>query len=175
MEEEFLEENQGRGTYFHLAKSIALDRFFGVGLNNWSYWVSLRYGPDMGRQYTPYNGTDEAPDQSVVLGRGIDNRAQAAPAHSIMALTIGELGWPGIVLFAGIWVQWFRMAASFLRQRSPAMVSRYGLGTFVALWGLFLSNVTEFSFRMTPIFFLVHALMGALAPLYDQRRRGDLG
>jgi hypothetical protein len=40
--------------------------------------------------------------------------AQAAPAHSLAALTVGELGIPGLVLLTVLWLRWFQMGSSFL-------------------------------------------------------------
>jgi O-antigen ligase len=35
---------ESRGYFLKQAKVILDDHFFGVGLNNWSYWVSKQYG-----------------------------------------------------------------------------------------------------------------------------------
>jgi hypothetical protein len=46
-------KNLGRGYYIRIAKVIAGERLFGVGLNNWSYWVSNKYGPKEGYPFVP--------------------------------------------------------------------------------------------------------------------------
>src|SRR5438105_2005881 len=81
----------GRGYYIRVAAAIAEDRWFGVGLNNWSYWVSQKYGPMLGYRFVPYRGMDKDPSLVIPPGSNVDE-AQAAPAHSLAALTVGELG-----------------------------------------------------------------------------------
>ena len=82
---------QNRGYYIRIATAIAQDSWFGVGPNNWSYWVSNKYGPRLGWYFIPYLDTDQMPGQKVPPGRNIDD-PQAAPAHSLPALTVGEMG-----------------------------------------------------------------------------------
>ncbi|HWQ91637.1 MAG TPA: O-antigen ligase family protein, partial [Clostridia bacterium] len=85
---------QGRGYYIRIATTIAQTQPFGVGLNNWSYWVSNKYGPRLGYRFVPYKGTDLVPSEFVPADSNVD-MAQAAPAHNLAALTLGELGYPG--------------------------------------------------------------------------------
>ena len=99
-----------------MAKAIAKDQTFGVGLNNWSYWVSQKYGPKLGYRFVPYKGTDIEPSTYIPPGSNVDE-AQAAPAHSLGALTAGELGIPGLVIFSIVWCRWFQIAGSFLWRR----------------------------------------------------------
>src|SRR5258706_1424811 len=132
----------GRGYYIRVAAAIAEDRWFGVGLNNWSYWLSQKYGPKLGYQFVPYRGTDREPSTVIPPGRNIDE-AQAAPAHSLGALTVGELGIPGLVLFSLLWLRWFQMASSFLWKRTADPMRRIGIGLLFALIGIFLQSLTE--------------------------------
>lgn len=163
------EGTEGRGVYFRLAGAIFEERpLLGVGLNNWSYWVSNTYGQREGFDYVAYEGTDSQPDTEVIRGSELDN-AQAAPAHNLLALTLGELGAPGVVLFVFLWLSWFRMGASFVRRRSPMLVSRLGVGLLFSLVAVFLQSGTEWIFRQTNIFFLFHIMLGALAAMYRAR------
>jgi hypothetical protein len=155
----------GRGYYIRIAMAIAEEKWFGVGLNNWSYWVSNRYGPKLGYHFVPYKGTDLEPSDVVPDGSNVDE-AQAAPAHSLGALTMGELGWPGFVLFTLVWLRWFQMGANFLWRRTPDPLHRMGVGLFFALCGIFLQSLTEWVFRQSPIYYVIHVLLGALASLY---------
>src|SRR6185503_13483667 len=94
--DEYLDDQQeGRGYYLRLAKVIVADKFFGVGLNNWSYWVSKKYGEMVGRPYDSYDelGSSRPDDQTV------EELVWAAPAHNLAALTVGELGVPGLIIF----------------------------------------------------------------------------
>jgi hypothetical protein len=157
--------NLGRGYYIRVATAIAEDRTFGVGLNNWSYWVSQRYGPRLGYRFVPYSGTDKDPSTVIPPDSNVDE-AQAAPAHSLGALTAGELGVPGLVLFSILWCRWFQIAGSFLLKRRPDPVLRVGSGLFFALLALFLQSLTEWVFRHSPIYYTAHIILGALAALY---------
>lgn len=160
LEEEYFDEDlEGRGMYFRLLVPIIRERFFGVGLNNWSYWVSSKYGAEAGAHYTAYDGVNGAP-----------SGVQAAPAHNLGVLTIGELGWPGLLLLGCIWAQWFWMGAVFLVRQRPDVVTRYGTGAFCAMLAIFLQNLTEWEFRNTKIFFFAHILMGALSAIYFANR-----
>ena len=157
-------EPHGRGAYFRQLAPIIRERFFGVGLNNWSYWVSLKYGAEVGFHYTAYDGT-----------YGASNGYQAPPAHNLAVLTIGELGWPGLLLLGCIWAQWFWMGAVFLVRQRPDVVTRYGTGAFCAMLAIFLQSLTEWEFRNTKIFLIAHITMGALSAIYfaDRHVRKD--
>jgi hypothetical protein len=169
-EEYQTKKNMGRGYYLRVAQAIAQNEFFGVGLNNWSYWVTQKYGPRLGYQFTPYKGTDRAPSQQIRIGSNLDE-PQAAPAHNLGALTLGELGVPGLLLFALVWMRWFQMGASFFWRRSPELSRQLGVGLFFATCGLFLQDLTEWAFRHLPVFYTFHILLGALASLYFWKKR----
>lgn len=167
LEEEYFDErSEGRGHYFLLAKAIVDDQFFGIGLNNWSYWVCKRYGAERGWYYLDYDDLDYIPPKEA-----LSNLLFAPPAHNLGALTAGELGWPGLILFTLLWARWFHLGGKFLRRRSPEAMDRLGTGIFFSLWGVFLQSFTEWVYRQTTIFFLVHILVGVLASLYWQKRR----
>ncbi len=168
-------KTQGRGYYILLAKTIAGDRWLGVGLNNWSYWVSNEYGPKLGWHFVPYIGTENYPSDVVPSGRGNLDAAQAAPAHNLGALTLGELGIPGFIIFAFVWMRWFQMGASFLWKRFSDPEVRMGIGFFFACWGVFLQSLTEWVYRQTAIFFTFNIILGALASLYCLKRRRKRG
>jgi hypothetical protein len=159
----------GRGYYIRIAEAIAEDQLFGVGLNNWSYWVSQKYGPKLGYRFVPYSGTDRDPKTTIPPESNVDE-AQAAPAHSLGALTVGELGLPGLILFALVWLRWFQMGASFLWPRTADPMRRMGVGFFFAFSGIFLQSLTEWVFRQSPIYFEFHILLGALMSIYYFKR-----
>ncbi len=62
--------SQGRGFYIRMAEAILADKTFGVGPNNWSYWVTDWYGPRYGWRYSKYPGTDRPP-------KFVDSRRQS--------------------------------------------------------------------------------------------------
>ena len=165
--DEYLDDQQeGRGYYFRVAKVIVEDKFFGVGLNNWSFWVSKKYGAMVGRPYDDYGNLhiNEPDDQTL------DNLVWAAPAHNLAALTVGELGVPGLILFTLLWLRWFQMGFGFLFKRSPQAMHRLGIGLFFCLCGIFLHSLTEWTFRQPHIFLTFNILIGTLASLCYAKR-----
>ena len=165
-------KNMGRGYYIRMAKAIAKEDFFGVGLNNWSYWVSNKIGPQHGYKFVHYKGTDREPSDVVPSDSNVDE-AQAAPAHNLGALTVGELGIPGLALFAIIWLRWFQMSGSFLLRRDPDPMRRIPIGIFFGFLGMFLQCLTEWVFRHLPLYYMFHILLGALMSLYYLKRKAQ--
>lgn len=165
--DEYLDDQQeGRGYYLRLAKVIVEDNFFGVGLNNWSFWVSKKYGAQVGRPYDDYDALHSTkPDDQT-----LENLVWAAPAHNLAALTVGELGVPGLILFALLWMRWLQMGLRFLLKKNPDAMHQIGIGLFFGLCGIFLQSVTEWTFRQTHIFLTFNILIGALAGLCHARR-----
>ncbi len=161
---------QGRGFYIRMAAELVEDHWFGVGPNNWSYWVSNQYGPRLGFKFAPYPGTDRPPKFVVGADANVDD-PQAAPAHSLAALTVGEMGFGGLFLLTVLWLRWFQMGASFLWPRTPDPLRRINVGIFLGTIGLFLQSLTEWVFHQTAIFFTFHIMLGVLASLYYLKRK----
>ena len=162
-------KNLGRGYYLRIARVIAGERPFGVGLNNWSYWVSNKYGPKEGYPFVPYKGTDREPSDKIPANSNLDE-AQAAPAHNLSALTVGELGIPGLILFLMLWLRWFQMGASFLKPRIADLLRRIPVGIFFGFCGMFLQCLTEWFYRHLPLYYVFHVMLGVLMSLYYIRR-----
>jgi hypothetical protein len=171
LKDEYGRHNLGRGYYLRVARLIAVNEPIGVGLNNWSYWVSGKYSHMLGYGFVPYKGTDKEPSQKIPEHALVDDEAQAAPAHNLSALTVGELGIPGLLIFLALWLRWFQMAGSFLWPRTPDPMRRMGVGIFFCLVGAFLHSWTEWAVRQYTLYFLLHILIGALASLYWLKRR----
>ena len=171
LEEEYENRySQGRGYYIRVALAIVEENWFGVGPNNWSYWVSNKYGPRLGFKFAPYPGTDRMPKFEVAADANVDD-PQAAPAHNLAALTLGEMGYGGLVLMIVMWMRWFQMGAVFLWKRTPDPMRRIGVGIFFGTWGIFLQSITEWVFWQTAIYFTFHIMLGVLASLYFQRKK----
>lgn len=168
LDEEYLDTSEeGRGVYFRLAGAILRDHPMGVGLNNWSYYVSRQYGPEIGFRYADYDYLLK------VYGPSDDVFADSylpAPAHNLGVLTVGELGIPGLVLFLILWGRWLTMGfpCLFKARRSAAAVM--GAGIFFSVCGIFGQSLTEWVYRQTPILFTFYILMGALAAIVHARR-----
>ena len=154
---------QGRGYYFNLAGLMRKDEPLGVGLNNWSWAATNKYGGILGMVYNPYLNVDTVPDMEVP--RNSPDLAQAAPAHSLPALTMGELGYPGAFLFAIVWIRWFSLLIPYLFQKGNDIFRMYGTGCFWGLTAAFIQSQTEWEFRQTPLFLLIHFMLGGAAAL----------
>lgn len=161
---------EGRGAYLVVAKRIVLHEPFGCGLNNWSWCVSNRYGPLIEQYYVPYTNTDAAPPIRRLRRHAHIDAQQAAPAHSLYAITLGETGWPGVFLLGIVWIRWFTIAGASLLTRSASLRSRFGIGVFGALLGALGQSFSEWEIRLTPLAFLLHILLGAAAAAHSDNR-----
>ncbi|MEK7792894.1 MAG: hypothetical protein AAB353_00115, partial [Candidatus Hydrogenedentota bacterium] len=86
LEQEYMEGGRGRGMYIRLARLISDEHPLGIGLNNWSWYVSGTFGEDeAGNVQIPYHSTDEPPDNP-----NPQLPAPPAPAHNLAALPLGE-------------------------------------------------------------------------------------
>jgi hypothetical protein len=165
LEQEYLDKStEGRGVYLRWAKSILDDHPYGVGLNNWSYWVSREYGPREGFYYEDYGDFSNAPGEQGDPGN------HAAPAHNLFALTAGELGYAGGVIFLLMWLRWLQLGSMFLWRRLTWPMHRLGTGIFFGTCGIFLQSMTEWVYRQTSIYFTFAIMLGTLASLTWTRR-----
>ncbi len=168
-EEYFDPSIDGRGVYLRLSEAIAKDHFFGVGLNNWSYYVSKTYGPQLGYRFVDYDfliSTYGTEDDKLFA-----NSYLAAPAHNLGALTLGELGVPGFILFSLLWMRWVSMGIPFLFLPRADPMRALGVGLLFSVCGIFGQSFTEWVYRQTPILFTFYILLGALASLAHDRRQ----
>jgi hypothetical protein len=174
LEEEYFDPAvDGRGVYLRLSAAIVRDHFLGVGLNNWSYEVSRIYGPRIGYRFEDYDFL------TSVYGTADDKQFSdsylAAPAHNLAALTLGELGVPGLIIFALLWMRWVSMAAPFLLLERGVPMRAMGVGLLFCILGIFGQSLTEWVYRQTPILFTFYILLGALASLAHSRRAAGNG
>lgn len=172
--QEEIDPNQyeNRSQYFALAREILKDHATGVGLNNWSYWVSKIYGPRLGARYEDYDAIPTATLENPEIYNANPN--YAPPAHNLFVLTVGEMGWIALGVFLLLWLRWFQMGAKFLWIKSSEPILRMGTGFFFALCGMFLQSQTEWVYRQTTVMMTFYVILGGLASLYflkRQRRR----
>jgi hypothetical protein len=173
LEEEYFDPKiDGRGVYLRLSAAIVSEHFLGVGLNNWSYEVSRTYGPRIGYRFEDYDFL------TSVYGTSDDKQFAdsylAAPAHNLAALTLGELGVPGFLIFMLLWVRWFSMAVPFLRLPRGEPMRAMGVGLLFCICGIFGQSLTEWVYRQTPILLTFYILLGALASLAHARRQARI-
>ncbi len=172
LEDEYLDPTvDGRGVYLRLSGAIAKDHFFGVGLNNWSYHVSRTYGPRLGFRFDDYDYllSVYGPSDKIFA-----NSYLAAPAHNLAALTLGELGVPGLAIFALLWLRWLSMGLPFLLLPRGEPMRAMGVGILFSICGIFGQSLTEWVYRQTPILFTFYILLGALASLAHARRKARI-
>lgn len=155
-----------RGVYWRLAFTMLEDHPYGVGLNNWSYHVAKTYGPALGYAYSDYDDITWIPNKDDTY-----DIFHPPAADSLPALTLGELGWAGAVVFLLVWLRWFQMGAVFLRDRlNDDPMHRLAIGFLFGAVGIFIQSTTEWTYRQTALMFTFHVMMGALAGLYYARR-----
>jgi hypothetical protein len=160
---------EGRGAYLLLAQIIVADDPRGCGLNNWSYWVTNRYGARIEQFFIPYPDPDtRPPKRKLRLNAHVDD-PQAAPAHSLYAITLGETGWAGVILYGLVWLRWAQMTGSFLVNRTSALRSRFGVGVFFGMLGALSQSFTEWEIRQTPLLFMLSILLGTAAAVHPVR------
>ena len=168
--EEFVDiEGENRGIYWRWAGMIIEDDPFGVGLNNWSYAVSKTYGARVGFGYEDYDDIKNAPEKA-----DLPSIRYAPPAHALAALTLGETGIPGCILFLLVWARWFQVGTGFLwRRLNPDPMHRLGIGFLFGAAGIFLQSLTEWTYRQPAMFLTFHMMVGALASLHYARKHAS--
>src|SRR5207244_3916829 len=110
-----------------------------------SYYVSQTYGPELGFRFVDYDyllSVYGKADNEVFA-----NSYLAAPAHNLAALTLGELGVPGLLLFLALWFRWFWMGLPFLFDPREAPRRVLGVGLFFGVCGIFGQSLTEWVYR----------------------------
>ena len=156
---EYLSTQGDRGSYFHKAiPAIADNPIFGVGLNNWSYWISNRYARQAG-YYSDYYPSVNIPPRTPY---------QEAPAHNLFLLTVTELGPIGLALLMLLFWQWGRIATQGVWQQGKGLMQRVRIGALLSLLGMLMQSFTEWEFRQTSLFFLGHTIAAVSIFLYQR-------
>jgi O-antigen ligase len=118
--------------YNNQAKLMAGDNLFGVGLGNFSAFSWDRYAAMVDPDNPP--GT---------------------PAHNIWFLTLGETGYPGLLVFALFWIRFFAMAGPLIAWRLRGMELSAVTGATLLCVVCHVQSMVQLSFRQTPIFFML--------------------
>ena len=136
-----------RGLYNEEAVLMAQDHFFGVGIGNFSAYSWDRYARMVDPDLTP--GT---------------------PAHHVWYLTLGELGIPGVIAFALIWIRFYQLTLRFIFTRQQGFIISVGIACVAATILNHVQNLLHMSYRQTPMYFMTRLMMGmAVAVWYYQR------
>lgn len=138
-----------RGLYNAEARRMAHDRAFGVGLGNFSAWSWTKYAAEVDPDLPP--GT---------------------PAHNNWYLTLGELGVPGVVALAFLWIRFFSIALPFYvrKPRGPPFLSALAMAATTSILVDHLQSCLQLGYRQTPMYFLMNVLAGlVVAAWYVER------
>ena len=155
--ERFVSEQDAAGDleyrmyYNNQAKLMAADKLFGVGPGNFSAMSWDRYAGLVNPDNPP--GT---------------------PAHNIWFLTLGETGYPGLLVFALFWLRFFTMAGPLVIWRLLGMECAAVTGATLLCVVCHVQSMVQLSFRQTPIFFLLMIAIAIVASLGQNWKRGRL-
>jgi len=144
-------QGDGRTGHYRMGWKMALDHPVGVGLNNWGWYY---------HEYASWAGVDNsiAYESTSAPGEG-----RATQGHTLYGLTLGELGWPGVILFMILVARCLHIGVSFLLVSESNIWSRIGVGCFFGFLAEFVANSTEITFRNQQIFIIFNILLGFLA------------
>ena len=84
---------------------------------------------------------------------------------------LGELGVPGLIIFALLWIRWLSLGLPFLLLPRDEPMRALGVGILCSICGVFGQSMTEWIYRQPPILFTFYVLLGALASLAHSRRQ----
>lgn len=139
-----------RGLYNNEAKRMAHDHTFGVGLGNFSAYSWLKYGQEVG------------------LGE------YGTPAHNLWYLTLGEVGFPGLLAFIVYWLRFYSIGLPFLFRRRTDLIYAVAASAVAASMIGHIQNMLQLSYRQTSIYMLNKILMGMVVAAWyidrDTRR-----
>ena len=169
--QEYMTDEGDRGSYFRqAAPALAHKPLAGVGLNNWSWWITNRYAQEAGYYLT----TEKQPIiHYTTTYSPREGNGQFPPAHNLYLLTATEIGIPGLLLMSAFLLQSLWLGASALFKSREQTVNLVGTGAFLSLVGIMMQSFTEWGFRQTSMYFLGHIIMGVAATLYYYRNRAD--
>jgi O-antigen ligase len=136
--------------YNNQAKLMASERLFGVGPGNFSALSWDRYASMVDPDNPP--GT---------------------PAHNIWFLTLGETGYPGFIIFLGLWLRFFLMAAPLILWRLDGMELAATTGATILCFVCHVQAMVQLSFRQTPIFFMLMISLAIVAALRENWRSAE--
>lgn len=141
---------QYRGLYNEEARLMAADYPFGVGLGNFSAHSWLKYG------------------------RKVGLHVYGTQAHNLWYLTMGEIGYPGLIAFILYWLRFLTIALPFLFSRRKTMFYAAAAAATAAILVGHIQFMLQLSYRQTPIYMLTKILMGIVVAAWyfdrDTRR-----
>lgn len=126
-----------RGIYNREARLMVSEHPFGVGMGNFSAFSWVRYG--------------ELADPDLHPG---------TPPHNILYMTLGELGYPGVLAFALIWARFYGLALPLLLSLRTGIVPALAVGCVVGTVVSHIQNFLHMTYRETPMYFMMQMFVG---------------
>jgi len=132
-----------RQLYNDEAKLMAKENIFGIGGGNFSAWSWCKYARAVDPHLSP--GT---------------------PPHNAWYLTLGELGWFGLLAFIIIWLRVLSLGLRYLFRKDKGLISTMAGASMLALMVGHIQFSLQLSYRQTSIYFLVRILMAVVAAVW---------
>lgn len=125
------------------AVMMAQDRFLGAGLGNYSAWSWEKYADEVGEVVEP-----------------------GVPAHNIWFLTLGELGWLGVLVFLAIWIRTYQIAWRSWSSSTHSLTTAIVFGITLAMVSLLSQSLVHHSYRNSAVYNLLQVFVGVLVAIY---------
>ena len=150
-EQDAASDMEYRGKYNDQAKLMSREHPFGIGLGNFSAQSWAQYAERVDPDLPP--GT---------------------PAHNNWYLTLGELGWPGVVALALLWVRYFLLLIPFYLRRHKDLLPTLALAGCTAIIVNQIQSLLQLGYRQTPMYFMTMIFMGVGVAAWYKSSTRDL-
>lgn len=137
-----------RNLFNEQAVLMAQDHLLGVGLGNFSAWSWEKYADVVSGEVEP-----------------------GVPAHNIFYLTLGELGYLGLILLLVIWIRSYQLAWRAWQWNRYNFQAALLFGLVMATFVLLSQSLLHFSYRNPAIYYLLQVYAGVLVGIYYMNRQ----
>jgi len=126
-----------RGLYNAEARLMAREHPWGVGFGNFSAWSWSRYAEQVDPDLPP--GT---------------------PAHNNWYLNLGEVGVPGVIALAILWIRYFALSVPFYFRFRKDLIHTLALAGCTSVMVDHLQSCLQLGYRQTPMYFMMMLFVG---------------
>lgn len=141
-----------RGKYNKKAKLMAADNIVGVGIGNFSAWSWLKYASEVDEQLPP--GT---------------------PPHNLWFINLGELGYPGLIAFACIWLRFFAIAViNIFKTRKDPFLLTVSAACIAACLALHFQSMLQLGYRQSPQYFLMIIISAIVVAIHHKHKQLEI-
>ena len=126
-----------RGLYNAEARLMVKEHPWGVGFGNFSAWSWCRYAAQVDPDLPP--GT---------------------PAHNNWYLTLGEVGVPGVIALAILWLRYFTLAIPFYFRFRREVLPTMAMAACTSVLVDHLQSCLQLGFRQTPMYLMMMLFVG---------------